>query len=87
MNPYHPPTNQDPVEIGTQVCPDCGSLMAPGAATGSLYWTNEGTSAFRRFLTRGKVLMGGSFRITLRAPRLAGFHCWQCGLTQLRENR
>ncbi|MEI6176449.1 MAG: hypothetical protein WCS43_06125 [Verrucomicrobiota bacterium] len=87
QNPYQPPTNCDVVETDSRVCPDCGSPMIAGHAAGSLHWTNKDVSFFRRFISRGKSLMGRSFIITLRTPRLAGFHCEMCGLTMLRKNR
>lgn len=86
QNPYQPPANHDEVGIDSRVCPDCGSLMAPGHATGTLYWAHKDMSFFRRLITRGKSLMGGSFRITLRTPRLSGFYCEQCGLVMLKKN-
>ena len=85
-NPYQPPVNRDVVEPDTRVCPDCGSLMIPGYATGYLYWNNRNVSFFRRFVSRGKTIMGASFIITLRTPRRSGFHCETCGLTMLRKN-
>ena len=87
MNPYHPPTNHGTLEIGSRVCPDCGALMKPGNATGSLYWNDQGVSFLKRLLSRGKALMGGNFRITLTTPRLPGFYCGKCGLIMLKENR
>ena len=87
-NPYQPPSSGPVPEVETRNCPDCGQPMEPGEARGSLHWTKEGTSTFRRMLAPGKPLMGAnSFRITLTSPRLEGHHCWNCGLTVLKAPR
>jgi len=57
------------------------NLQAPD----SFHWINKDTSFFRRFITRGKSLMGGRFIITLKTPRIAGFHCEISGLTMLKN--
>jgi hypothetical protein len=83
-NPYQPPVSEPSPAPQTRACPDCGHAMEPGEARGSLHWTREGTSRFRRMLAPGKPLIGGSFRITLSTPRLEGHRCENCGLTLLK---
>jgi ribosomal protein S27AE len=88
MNPYQPPASRELVASDTRVCPECGANMISGEITGSVYWNDKGTSIFRRFLSRGRSLMGGSvLGITLKAQRLAGFRCGACGLVMFVEGR
>jgi ribosomal protein S27AE len=84
-NPYQPPASGPLPEPQSRTCPDCGHEMEPGEARGSLHWTEEGTSTFRRMVAPGKPLIGAkSFRITMTAPWLDGHHCGNCGLTILK---
>ena len=86
-DPYRPPASEPVAALQSRGCPDCGHPMEAGEARGSLHWTKEGTSRFRRMLAPGKPLIGGSFRITLTTPRLEGHRCENCGLTMLRAPR
>lgn len=86
-NPYQAPASVPVPESQSRTCPDCGHPMEPGEARGSLHWTKDGTSRFRRMLAPGKPLIGGSFRITLTTPRLEGHRCENCGLTMLKAPR
>ncbi len=86
-DPYRPPASEPVAALQSRECPDCGHPMEAGEARGSLHWTKDGTSRFRRMLAPGKPLIGGSFRITLTTPRLEGHHCGNCGLTMLRAPR
>lgn len=86
-DPYLPPSSVPVPALQSRACPDCGQSMEPGEARGSLHWTKDGTSRFRRMLAPGKPLIGGSFRITLSTPRLEGHRCENCGLTMLKAPR
>jgi hypothetical protein len=84
MNPYQTPETDPPQDDGRE-CPDCGAAMVRGTVTGSAYWMPQGTTMLRRLVSRGEVLLGGSFRITVRTPRMTGHRCAGCGLVMIRK--
>lgn len=62
--------------------------MIPGDITGNIYWNDKDTSMLRRFVSKGKSLMGSRFLgITLKTPQLPGYRCEACGTIMFVERR